>query len=245
MKRFVLVAFILIACSGLIAWAADHGDLAAQKTELARLQTLVGEWRGVAQPQRGSTKGSWIESADWGWKFEGDSAALVAQIGNGRIFSSVTLSPGDGPSQFVLRAVPKDSDEPVTYHGKLDEENTLTLDVDKPQAGLPARITLRTVAGGDRLLVLYEKQSEGDKQLVRQAEVGYTRKGSAFGKGETGGPECVVTGGAGTIEVLHDGQKYYVCCTGCLTYFKEKPEEVLAGYAARKEAEKKAATGDK
>jgi ribosomal protein L24E len=68
------------------------------------------------------------------------------------------------------------------------------------------------------------------------AEVGYTRKGSGFGKGSSG-PECVVTGGFGSIEVMHDGQKYYVCCTGCLEYFKDSPDEVIAEYKARKAAE--------
>jgi hypothetical protein len=93
------------------------------------------------------------------------------------------------------------------------------------------------VAGGDRLLMLLERKGNAD-QYVRLAEVGYTRQGSGFGQGKTG-PECVVTGGAGTIEVMHKGMKYYVCCTGCLEYFNDHPDEVIAEYQARKEAEKK------
>jgi YHS domain-containing protein len=47
-----------------------------------------------------------------------------------------------------------------------------------------------------------------------------------------------VTGGTGSIEVSYEGQTYYVCCTGCRDYFNENPAEVLAQYAARKEAER-------
>ena len=105
---------------------------------------------------------------------------------------------------------------------------------------MPARIALRFVAGGDRLLVLYERKGSVGDQLVRLAEVGYTRKGSDFGKGSTG-PECIVTGGLGTIEVSYDGQTYYVCCTGCRDYFNDNPVEAIADYKARKAAAKEAA----
>jgi YHS domain-containing protein len=40
---------------------------------------------------------------------------------------------------------------------------------------------------------------------------------------------------------MHAGQKYYVCCTGCLDYFKENPDEVIAEYKARKEEARKEA----
>ena len=69
------------------------------------------------------------------------------------------------------------------------------------------------------------------------AEVGYTRKGSDFGKGTTF-VECVVTGGTGTIPVTHQGKTYYVCCSGCRDLFNDRPDEVLAEYRAKKEAEK-------
>jgi YHS domain-containing protein len=98
-------------------------------------------------------------------------------------------------------------------------------------ADRPARITMRMVAGGDRLLVLYEARAGGD--YARLAEVGATRKGISFAQG-TGYPECIVTGGHGSIAVEYNGKTYYVCCTGCRDLFKEDPEGVLAEYRARK-----------
>jgi hypothetical protein len=241
MKPFFAAAAIAVLGSLTLvvgSSATDETDpLAQQKAKLARLQTLVGQWRGVAQPQRGSTKGAWVEQAEWAWKFDKGQAKLVASIGAGKVFKSLGLEPTDNADEFAIEAEPAEG-ESLRYVGKLDDSGKLVAVVEESRAELPARITLRTVAGGDRLLVLYEKKSGTSDQLVRLAEVGYTRKGSSFGEG-SGGPECVVTGGFGSIEVTYNGQKYYVCCTGCRDYFNEKPEEVLAEYAARKAEEKR------
>jgi hypothetical protein len=90
--------------------------------------------------------------------------------------------------------------------------------------------------------VLYEreagKDNAGNPRYVRLAEVGSTRRGSDFAKG-SGGPECIVTGGLGTIEVQHQGRTYFVCCTGCRDAFNDDPEAAIAEYRDRKAAEKK------
>ena len=210
---------------------------AAQKEQLATVQGLVGTWRGVGQPQRGSTKGSWIESANWAWKFADSGPSLAVDLDGGKYFSGAELRPGEKDGEFTLKAKAADGERELTYRGTRDKDGNLSLTADKPVEGLPARVSLRLVAGGDRLLVLLEKPAAGGS-FARLAEVGYTRKGSGFGKGGSG-PECVVTGGFGSIEVSYMGQKYYVCCTGCRDYFNENPEEVLAEYQARKEEEKK------
>ena len=123
----------------------------------------------------------------------------------------------------------------MRYSGKLDDQQQLILTAEQPSDDLPRRLSFRFVAGGDRLLLLMEKKGPSSDQLVRLAEVGYTRQGSGFGKNVTQ-RECVVTGGLGTIEVTHDAKTYYVCCTGCRDYFNENPAKVLAEYAARKKA---------
>ena len=49
-------------------------------------------------------------------------------------------------------------------------------------------------------------------------------------------PECVVTGGLGTMQVSYMGQTYYVCCTGCRDAFNENPAKIIAEYKKRKAA---------
>src|SRR5438067_11944934 len=81
-------------------------DDAAQKERLAALQQLVGTWRGVAQPQRGSTKDSWIEEADWIWSFGQEGPALVAKLPKSKYFKQLKLLPGKETGGFVLKAAP-------------------------------------------------------------------------------------------------------------------------------------------
>ena len=52
------------------------------------------------------------------------------------------------------------------------------------------------------------------------------------------GPECVVTGGLGTISVNYKGKTYYVCCTGCRDEFKDNPEKYIKEYEEKKAKEK-------
>jgi YHS domain-containing protein len=93
-----------------------------------------------------------------------------------------------------------------------------------------------------RMLILFEQRRQSQTFYTRVAEVGYTRQGESLASGSTG-PECVVTGGKGTIKVSYKGETYYVCCTGCQQAFEADPEGTLADY--RKElAERKAKRGE-
>jgi hypothetical protein len=219
--------------------AASAAELAAQKEQLAKVQKLVGSWKGVGQPQRGSTKDSWIETADWAWRFSPERTTLFTRTEKGKFFAKLELIAGETAGSYTLVATPTAGGEVVRYQGKLDADEKLILEQTSAPEGLPQRISLRFVADGKRLLVLYEGKTKFSDQLVRIAEVGMTRAGSGFGQGAQG-PECVVTGGAGLIAVEHMGQKYFVCCTGCRDYFNANPEQALAEYKERKAEEKKA-----
>lgn len=230
-RSMTLVVAIAAAAAAIAPSATD------QKVQLAQIQQFVGNWRGVGQPQRGSTKDSWTEEADWVWTFGKEELALTAQLPHGKYFRALKLSAAEQPGRYVLSATPASGND-VRYDGQLDDQGQLLFTADQVPADLPARISFRFVAGGDRLLMLLERKSATGGPPVRIAEIGYTRQGSGFGK-NAAQRECIVTGGLGTIEVTHDGKKYYVCCTGCRDYFNENPQKVLDEYAARKAAEKK------
>jgi hypothetical protein len=232
MPRSLTALFVLSAVAVIASDQPSAGNHDQQKQRLSKLQPLVGAWRGVGQPQRGSTRDSWVEEANWAWSFEKEPA-LVADLPKGRYFSRLRLVAAADDRTYTLQATPAGGGEPSQYTGKLDDQNVLALTAEAPRDHLPRRLSFRFVAGGDRLLVLMEKQAQGGDALVRLAEVGYTRQGSGFGKA-TAQRECIVTGGLGTIEVTHGGKTYYVCCTGCRDYFNENSEKVLAEYAARK-----------
>ena len=74
--------------------------------------------------------------------------------------------------------------------------------------------------------------------LFRSGEVGYTREGAKLASSDQTGPECVVSGGVGTIKVSYKGETYFVCCTGCRDAFNDDPETFLTEYKARLEKKK-------
>jgi hypothetical protein len=74
--------------------------------------------------------------------------------------------------------------------------------------------------------------------IYRQAyRVGCTRLGVQFASGD-GRPECIVSGGLGTIPVMYMGQTYYVCCSGCRTEFNADPAKYVREYNEKKAKKK-------
>jgi len=219
-------------------------SLERDKEALMPLQVFVGQWRGVGQPRRGSTAGAWTEKSDWSWKFEKDSAALAfvtptePEKGAGKYFVAGRLERAEKDAQFRFIATLPDGKTEIAYVGGRDKEGRLVVATNEAPEGWPGRIAFRTVAEGERLLILYERRLGKTENFTRIAEVGYTREGGNFARLVVE-RECVVTGGAGTIQVTHKGQTYWVCCTGCRDLFNDDPEGALAEYRARKEAEKK------
>ncbi|MDA7977426.1 MAG: hypothetical protein MPJ50_01495 [Pirellulales bacterium] len=241
---FAATAVILLPTEGITsqdrtaqdARTQDAGKTAEQdagKTTLEKIQDMViGDWRGVGQPRRGSSRGSWIEKTAWSWKFTDKGASLAFTSEDGKFYTSGTIRPGDAAGKYLFVGVTADGKQ-ETLSGARNEEGMLVFSTDKAEQERPARITLRNVAGGDRLLILFERKF-GEDRYARLAEIGYTRQGSGFGQGASTGPECVVTGGLGTIQVEHNGKEYFVCCSGCRDLFNEDPERILAEYAKRK-----------
>ncbi len=228
--------------------------LAKDRQALAGFQSYVGQWKGVGQLRRGSIQGSWIEEAQWAWHFSVHRAELADAVSSGRFYSKLQLQAGDKPGQFRLIGTPVAGDHQATEHdpnavkgterfdGEVSADGKLVFTTNEDRAAdRPARITFHLVAEGNRMVVLFERR-EG-KQFARLAEVGYTRKGSAFAVKGVDLHECIVTGGHGTIAVDYKGNTYYFCCTGCKELFQQDPERVLAEYRERK-AKEQAAGGN-
>ncbi len=239
-----------------VANGAQRDTITADKKVLTAFQAYVGEWKGVGLPRRGSSQGAWTEEAQWAWRFTDKHAELAAAISNGHFYSALRLQPGEKSGQFRLIATAADggsaalpdghsvADQPST--AKVDEQFAGTAETDgklvltavgETKPDRPARVTIRVVADGDRLVVLYERRV--GQQFARLAEVGYTCKGSSFAIAGGDPHECIVTGGHGTIAVEYKGNTYYFCCTGCRDLFKQDPEGVLAEYRQRKAQEQK------
>ena len=225
----------LVLLVGLLLFAGP-GDNPEQRTEdqrqLQPLQDFIGSWRGVGQPRRGSTVGSWKQLDKWQWKFEEDRASLYFSTMDGKFFRDGRLRAAGKEGTYELVANPQqEKSDPQSFRGKLDEAGRLVLLNPDAIAGQPARITLRLLARGDRMTMLIE-QRLGKSFYSRLAEIGCTREGSGFGKGQAF-PECIVSGGRGTIEVTFEGKEYFVCCSGCKDFFDDDPRQALAEWQMR------------
>src|SRR5687768_15526493 len=90
----------LVACGAILAgilFAIPWGHSAPPETEAANadpsddaqsalesFNDLIGEWRGVGMPKRGSQAGAWIESAEWVWDFQEKTPAIRYDVKKGQ-----------------------------------------------------------------------------------------------------------------------------------------------------------------
>ncbi len=240
MPRFVpAVALALFAAAVLTGAAKDDKPKAIDKKAveaLKPLRDLVGDWRGVGLPRRGSTDGAWQEKAEWSYTFDEKATALTFNATTAKYFSKGRIEPGEKAGTFVFVGTLPDGKKTERFTGSLDDRGALVVENPKADDGRPDRIMFRIVAQGDRLVVLLTRKSGSTN--ARLAQVGYTREGSNFGGTGTAN-ECVVTGGESSRTVTYKGKSYYVCCKGCADYFAENAEEVIAEYEAKKAKEKK------
>ena len=218
------------------ATAAGATDREAAKQGLAEFNSLIGGWRGVGMIKRNSRQGAWSEKAEWVWKFSPNSTSIDYQITDGKFLKSALLSYDPQKKTYLLSAVLPDGTT-RSYTGSLSKD-TLILESQPDQSGAVYRISIRRL-NEKRTLVLFEQRNQGQSFYYRLAEVGYTRAGTKLAESGSGGPECIVTGGAGTIQVSYQCKNYYVCCSGCKQAFEEDPETFIAEAKQKAEARRK------
>lgn len=239
MTRLRCLVLLLVVGLGSV-WADPPAataplDLKVQKDALAHWNNLIGGWRGTGQPRRGSNTGAWREDTNWAWQFSETEAALLGTVTKGKLAATLKITAGTEAGTYQLEWT---TAEGVVrkLSGKI-EESKLVLSSAPDDQNEVYRVTL-TLLNELRTLILFEKRKSDQQSYTRLAEVGYTREGARLAGAGGGGPECVVTGGLGTIKVQHAGKTYYVCCTGCQQAFNDDPEGILAEYKARREKEK-------
>ncbi len=239
LSRFAAFAGVLVSSVALFAAPPQaEKPTKAAKEALAQFNTLIGGWRGTAQPRRGSATGSWRESAEWVWDFSQPVPAIRYVVIDGKLLKSARITFDDKANLFRATVELPDGSTRA-YSGEFaDDRLVLNSPPDAKQE--LHRITV-TRLNDKRTIVLFEKKRANARAGVRVAEVGYTREGTRLAVEGGDGPECVVTGGKGTIAITYKGQTYYVCCSGCKQAFNENPEKVLAEYKQRVEARNKSA----
>lgn len=240
MRSIKMLICVGTVCSALLVRADEPvSTKSVAKEQLGKLNAVVGGWRGVGQPIRGSNKGAWTETAEWVWDLSKDKVALKCVVTEGKGITSASLGWDAAAGKYVLIATLPDGGT-REYRGAFEKER-LVLESAADDAGALHQVVI-TPLNEKRMLVLLGTKGPGRDTFARVAEIGYTRAGTKLAVEGAGQPECIVTGGTGTSTVMYKGKTYYVCCTGCRDAFLDDPEGVLAE-AAEREAKKKAKEG--
>ncbi|MCX7411155.1 MAG: hypothetical protein NTZ32_24020 [Planctomycetales bacterium] len=193
---------------------------------------LIGGWRGVGQPKRGSQQGAWQEKTVAVWELKPKSTGIRWNVETGKQWKSALLGYDEKSKKFTLKATLLD-DATREYQGQLEDKRLVLESVADAKTNDIHRLTLTTL-NENRMTLLFEKRPEQQSFYSRVAEIGYQREGTRLAAAGTSGPVCVVTGGLGTMAVMHKGKTYYVCCTGCRDAFNDDPEGILAEYEKSK-----------
>jgi YHS domain-containing protein len=253
MSRFAKFAsFAVLATAIAVAAPADDKSKAgeskpdpsaaesrsASQEALGELNTLIGGWRGTGQPVRSSTKGSWTETAEWIWEIKKDHVGIRYVVTGGKLLVSALITWDLETKKYHLEATLPDKSK-RDYAGAL-AGNKLTFESPADAAEDVHQIVV-TLLREDRTLVLFQVRKKDQTQFTRVAEVGYTREGTRIAEESAGGPECIVTGGKGTMSTVYKGKTYWFCCTGCRDAFNDDPDAIIAQAeerAAKKKAER-------
>lgn len=225
----------LVVAVGVLGVTARAEEKATAKESLQAFQDLIGSWKGTGIPngtREEKDRGFWTETIGWQWQFKDKDVWLRADIEKGKYFTRFELRYVADRKGYELKATTVDK-ETLTFAGKL-EKKKLTVE----RADETAKQTQRLVFSllhAERHLYKYEVRGAEQVRFDPKYQVGATKEGVAFASVDKG-PECIVSGGLGTMAVSHKGKTYYVCCTGCRDAFKEDPDKYVKEY---EEAKKK------
>lgn len=231
------IAFAVLLFVAALVQAGEPARL-DQRKALQPFNFLIAPWKGVGTPEgtrEQKQAGFWTEVVSWQWQFEKDDAWLQVKFDQGRDFVRGELR-GLGDDRYQYKLETKAGDW-LTFEGALKEKK-LILDRVDPKTKEAQRITFNLLHA-NRITYTYDTKADGKATYVRKYLVGWTNQNESFANNGSVGPECIVSGGLGTMQVSYKGKTYYVCCSGCRDEFKANPEKYIAEWEAKQKAKGK------
>jgi YHS domain-containing protein len=226
--------FSVLLAAGLLA--ADPQPKTAREA-FQPLNPLIGSWKGTGYPdgtREERQKGFWTEKIEWEWRFDKDDTRLAVTFEKGKHFTRWDLRYLPDRKLYQLSAVTPEN-EKLTFTGLLTtgkmKEQILTLERSDEFRKEDQRLVV-TLLHHNRYLYRWEARPAGAGSYIRKYQVGATKEGEPFADLPQG-PECIVSGGKGTIAVSHKGKTYHVCCSGCRDEFRADPEKYIKEYEAK------------
>jgi hypothetical protein len=226
-----LAIAVLMLGGALYAVVPSHGGQTdAGKEALQELNEYIGGWKGNGTFEKDKTA-IWKEICSWGWRFKGNESWLVLEFKDSKFYKGGELKYLVDKKQYELTITDK-KDKQLVFVGEM-KKKYFTLERLEPDTKETQQLKMNTAVGGDRLIVAYSVKPENRTLFTKEWQMSMTREGVSLASGKKL-PECIVTGGLGTMSVSFKGQSFFVCCTGCRDAFNENPEKFIKEYEAKK-----------
>ncbi|MDG1893848.1 MAG: hypothetical protein P8J37_02960 [Fuerstiella sp.] len=230
--QFLLAVALLFPGVSAVPLADEPPGSRSNRThDLNPFNSLIGDWRGVGQLKRGSSKGAWIEKTVCEWQFRAAETSVVLKSTGSERFEQLRLAWDQKKKQLVLTRKTKQGVHEYRGPAPTDWPRAIRLETVRNDDGVVYRCTMQQLSD-IRATLLFEKQTSPNGSFRRDFGIGYTRAGAKLAQSGNGQRRCVVTGGLGTIPVSFQGKTYYVCCHGCVQAFNEAPEAIIEEYRA-------------
>jgi hypothetical protein len=241
MKRLLRLPLLALPLLVVTAAPADPSPRRVAKDALRPFNDLIGSWRGTGEPSQGTQeekrRNFWQETIRWEWQFKGDDVFLKMDTEKGKYFTAGELRPLPEAGKYRLNVTTVNK-ETLTFEGAFEaEKKRLVLERVDEKTKETQRLVFNLLHS-NRHLMRYESKKADQVGFTAVWMVGATKEGVAFAEGDDK-PECVVSGGLGTMPVTYKGKTYYVCCSGCRDAFRDEPEKYIREFEERQAAKKK------
>jgi hypothetical protein len=234
------------AGGGIATRLSSDEKMASVVERLKPLQIMLGQWEGKTRQKIGEF--SAVYTMDWVWDFQTDKSqpALIVDTDKSPYFQSGRLTYRLDDDVYELTTIDKDGSERV-FRGEFtaqpaDEPG----DDDQPHRTYKLELTEVAPADAPRAWQIIFNQQSNNRYLLELSEksgsgfrrfdtVASQRMGTSFALNDAdyGEKTCIISQGLGTIQVSHQGKRYWVCCTGCQAAFEEEPERWIAKLAEK------------
>lgn len=222
----------------------DAPKVTSPKDALQPFNVLVGSWKGAGAPdgtKEERAAGAWEEVVAWEWKFKDQDAWLAVTFTKGKHFTKGELryTPDKDTKEPRFTLVATGTDKGAqTFTGALtDKDKVLTLTRTDGPKDEEQRLVFSLLHHNRHLYRFETRPAATTVAFTRKYQVGATKEGVAFADVPKG-PECIVSGGLGTMKVSYKGKDYFVCCSGCRDEFKDNPEKYIKEFEAKAKEKK-------
>jgi YHS domain-containing protein len=214
------------------AFAEDKKPDPVAKAALQKIGDYIGEWKANGKTKVTGKETLWKETLQFGWKFKDGESWIALEIVEGKFNKSGEVKYDSTKKAYKLKLLDKEKKE-TNFEGTITK-NQLVFTSKDAESGDVQKLTLYTIADGARMVMKYETQAKGKGLFNELYSLAGNKEGESFAGGGGKKPECIVTGGAGTMAVNYMGKTYYVCCSGCREEFDANPKKYVDAYEKSK-----------